>query len=121
MKSTWLAVSLFSLAASTSYAGTVVCAGTVDVLSYHANGSFMVQLSSMNTPVFFCSADAEWLVAGTTFKTGPEACKMIYSTLLAAKSTGKAIANVYFDGDQVPGSCNTWGDWKAANIRHFLY
>ena len=119
MKNIILAAGLFSAASAS--AGQVVCAGTVEVLSYHADGVFMIKLSSMNKPVFFCAPDREWVVAGTPYKTGPEACKMMYATFLAAKSTGKPIDNMYFDGDQVPSSCSGWADWREANIRHYLY
>ena len=105
--------------ASTASAGTLVCSGTVDELSYHASGNFMLRLSSMNKAVMFCSPEQEWVVPGTAYKTGPEVCKMLYSTFLAAKMTGKPIHNLYWDGDQVPTSCIGWGDWFKANIRHY--
>jgi hypothetical protein len=65
-------------------AGTLVCNGTVEKVAMHANGRFMVQLSSMNNPVFFCSPDYEWTVSGTHYKTSTETCKMLFSTFLAA-------------------------------------
>lgn len=100
-------------------AGTVVCEGTVDTLAYHANNKLMIKLSSMNRPVFFCSPDSEWTVAGTDYKTGPQSCQTLYSTFLAAQMAGKTLKNVYFDGDQVPASCNEWASWANANIRYF--
>ena len=33
--------------------------------------------------------------------------------------SGKRLASVWFDGDQVPATCNSWGTWENANIRHF--
>jgi hypothetical protein len=62
---------------SNAMAGTVVCEGTVDTLAYHANNKLMIKLSSMNRPVFFCSPDSEWTVAGTDYKTGPQNCQTI--------------------------------------------
>lgn len=116
-----LAAILAFTAPSQALAGTIVCSGTVDVLSYHADGAFMFKLSSMNNPVFFCNADSEWVVAGTPYKTSAETCKMLYATLLSAKATGKPLTNVYLDGDEVPSACNGWGDWKHVNIRHYQY
>lgn len=106
---------------SNSYAATVVCGGTVDMLSYHANNQLMVKLSSMNNPVFFCDTEAVWTVPGAGYSTSPGACKALYSTFLSARVTGTPISNMYFDGDEVPTACNAWGSWKRANIRHYIY
>jgi len=100
-------------------ANTIVCQGKVERLAYHANNRLMIKLESMNQPVFFCSPDSEWVVTGTSHKTGPETCKTMYSTFLAAQMSGKTISSMYFDGDDVPASCSEWGTWKVANIRHF--
>lgn len=100
-------------------AGTLVCDGKVAILAYHANDRFMVQLDSMNAPVFFCNPEAEWSVTGTSYKTGPNSCKQIYSTFLAAQMSGKTISSLYFDGDQVPASRDTWSSWSSANIRFY--
>lgn len=97
----------------------ITCAGKVAVLAYHANSQFSIQLDSMNAPVFFCNPDAQFAVLGTSYVTGPETCKMMYSTFLAAQMSGKVIHSLYFDGDQVPSSCNGWAAWSSANIRHF--
>ena len=114
-------ISVCVLAQSYSNAGTVVCSGTVNMLAYHSPNKLMLQLSSMDNPVFICNADSDWSVSGTTYTTGPGTCKAMYSTFLAAKSTGKTVSSVYFDGDQVPATCNGWGTWKNANIRYFSY
>lgn len=98
----------------------LICSGEVDTLSYHTDSQLMIKLSSMNTPVFFCSPDNQWVVNGTAYKTSPQACQTMYSTFLAAKMAGKPVTNMYFDGDQVPGSCNGWSSWAKANIRHYL-
>lgn len=101
------------------FAGTVVCGGTVVQLAYHANNSFMLRLSSMNAPVFFCNPDSNWTVTGAGgYATGPQTCKTLYATFLAAKLTGKSFGAVYFDGDSVPAACNAWGPWLSANIRY---
>lgn len=112
---------LLMVAINPSYAATLVCSGKVEALSFHANNRLMIKLSGMNVPVFFCSPESEWIVAGTAFKTGPETCKALYSTFLAAKVAGETIKNMYFDGDQVPAACNAWASWQSANIRHFIY
>ena len=106
---------------SSAMAGTVVCSGTVEALSYHASGTFMIRLSSMNIPVFFCRPDSEFSVSGTTYTTPPETCKTLYATFLAARESGRTISGMYFDGDDVPTTCDTWGPWKSANIRYFVY
>lgn len=81
----------------------------------------MLKLSSMDNPVFVCNADAEWSVTGTPYTTGPNSCKAMYSTFLTAKATGQAISGMYFDGDDVPTACNSWGTWKSANIRYYSF
>ncbi len=100
-------------------AGTVVCAGKVQTLAYHANNMLMIKLDSMNVPVFFCSPDSEWSVIGATNITGPNTCNTMYSTFLAAKMSGKTINAMYFDGDQVPSTCSGWGNWNKASIRYY--
>lgn len=110
---------LMFLSAAAS-AGTVICSGTVDVIAYHADDTFMIQLSSMNTPVFFCSSEQEWApVAG--FSTGPATCKALFAMFLTAKSTATPVNNVVFDSNDAPANCNAWEAWKQVNIRHFLY
>lgn len=104
---------------SSVHSAELVCGGTVAELAYHAEGRFMVRFSNMNVPVFFCSPEREWTVAGTGYITGPETCKTLYSTFLAAKLAGQPITNVYFDGEQVPATCNGWASWSNANIRYF--
>lgn len=104
-----------------AYAGTITCSGTVDFLSYHANIGLMLKLSSMNTQVFICNPDAEWNVPGTTYITSPGACKALYSTFLSARVTGQPINSMYFDGDAVPATCNSWGNWQRANIRFYTF
>jgi len=108
---------IFSLNANGS---EITCSGKVAALGYHANNQFMIQLDSMNAPVFFCNPDSQFTVSGTSYITGPETCKTMYSTFLAAQMSGKVITSLYFDGDQVPSSCNGWAAWSSANIRHFL-
>lgn len=112
---------LFLSGISSAKAAALTCSGTIDILSYHAPNKFMIKLSSMNTFVFFCNPDAVWSVPGTVFETGPDACKMMYSTFLTAKAQGKSLESVYFDGDQVPASCNSWASWSVANIRHYVF
>lgn len=114
-------VLLLLFSSAQSFAGTIVCAGTVEEVSYHANDKLMLRLSSMNTVVFFCSPSSEWTVSGTTYKTQPETCKTLFSLFLAARISGEEVSNVYFDGDDVPATCDGWENWKNANIRHFRF
>jgi hypothetical protein len=116
-----LAAIIFSTPA---FAGTLTCAGTVEKVAYHSDvgpGRLMLKLSSMNTPVFICSPDAEWVVSGTPYKTPPATCKAMYATFLAARMSGAVINYVHFDGDAVPPSCDAWGNWQYANVRYFAY
>lgn len=123
----WLRTRLFvltficaSFATLNAHAGTVVCSGTVETIAYHSNNQFMVRLSSMNTPVYFCSSESTWnVVAG--FSTGTQTCKMFFAMFLAAKESGRTVNSVYFDSDDAPATCNTWATWKYANIRFFEY
>src|SRR5688572_21988540 len=114
---------LFQLSA---FGGEIVCAGTVTVLSYHANpasegGALYMRLSSMNTIVAVCSPDVVWTVPGTSYVTPPDTCKALYATLLSARLSGLPVNNMYFDGDSVPAACNAWSNWSRANIRHYAF
>lgn len=84
---------ILSLCSLEVMAGTLVCNGKVKDLSYHANNKLMIKLEGMNVPVFFCSPDSEWSISGTSYITGPEMCKTMYSTFLAAKMSGKTITS----------------------------
>ncbi len=111
-------LSAFTLNTSTA---ELVCSGTVEEVSYHANDQMMVRLSGMNLAVFVCNTETTWTVTGTGYTTGPKTCAAMYSTFLAAKLSGKPINSVYFDGADVPTTCNGWGSWKNANIRHYRF
>ncbi|SNB46510.1 hypothetical protein SAMN06269301_1977 [Geobacter sp. DSM 9736] len=110
------------LAVPASYAEAVVCGGTVQTLAYHQPGKLLLRLSSMNTPVYICSTDADWVVPGSLAgSTSPAACKAIYATLLAAKTSGAPIPDMYFDGDQLPANCISFAPWSEANVRYFSF
>ena len=53
------------------------------------------------------------------YKTGPETCKTIYSSLLTAQSLDKTVHSMWFDGDNVPATCDGWDKWKHVNMRYF--
>jgi hypothetical protein len=111
---------LSTLIVTCATAADLTCAGTVDKLAFHAPGRLMIKLSSMNTPVFICSTDAVWTPAGSNgYSTTPEACRAIYATMLAARTTGATVNYIHFDGAEVPASCTGWGPWANANIRYF--
>lgn len=110
-----------ALLCTKAFAGTVVCGGVVESIAMHSHDSFMVKLSSMNKPVFVCSTASTWSIAGTSYTTSPETCKSLISVFLTSKSTNTPIATMYFDGADVPATCDGWGDWKNANIRFFSY
>jgi len=102
-------------------ANTLQCTGTVDKIGMHASNKIMLKLSSMNTAVYICSPEANWVVSGTTYSTSAEMCDSLLSMLMHAKSTQSNVGDVWFDGDDVPANCNSWESWKKANIRFFLY
>lgn len=107
---------------SGAHAATLVCSGTVDQLSYHQPGRLMLKLSSMNTFVFICSTDSEWVVPGSVSgNTTVSTCKALYATFLAARVTGVTIQSLYLDGDQVPASCSSFPSWTNVNVRHYAY
>jgi hypothetical protein len=110
------------LAASTLVnAGTVTCAGKITQVNYHAPDGFMIQLDSMNAPVFFCKPNGTFTVPGTTYTTSAETCRVLVGLFTAAKLTDRTLTVMYFDGDSTPASCSTWGNWQSANIRYFLW
>ena len=104
------------------HAGSLSCSGTVEKLVYHQPGNLMIQLSSMNAPVFICNTDSEWVVPGSlSGNTTVSACKTIYATFLAAKTTRTPLSNLLFDGDQVPASCTGFTNWLRANVRYYEF
>jgi len=117
-----LSVALVAAATPNARAGTLVCGGTVEQVAYHVPGRVMLRLSGMNTFVFICSTDSEWVVPGSQFgNTTVSACKAIYATFLAARATGATINGLYLDGDQVPASCASFAPWVNVSVRHFAY
>lgn len=102
-------------------AGSIHCNGHVDKIGFHANNKLMLKLSSMNKAVMICNTESEWVVNGSGYRTGPEMCKALLSMLMHAKATKADLGNVWFDGDDVPASCDAWESWKSANLRYFLY
>lgn len=119
VKAVVLAVSMFST--SLTQAATLTCAGKIKQVNYHSPDSFMLQLDSMDAPVFFCKPNATWTVTGTTYSTTAESCRTLIGIFLTAKAQDKALAVIYFDGDEVPTSCSAWGSWKSANVRYFAW
>lgn len=108
---------------SNAFAGSLHCDNAkVQHVGYHADNRLRVQLDNMNFGVFFCNPEEEWTVSGTTYTMGPETCKALYSTFLAAKLSGDTIARVHFDGDAVPSSCDGWAsEWQSAVIRYVKF
>jgi hypothetical protein len=115
-----LCLALSMALSSVAHSATVVCSGTVDQLAYHQPGQILLRLSSMNVPVVICSTDVEWNVPGSlSGATSPSACKTLYATLLTSKLTHSQVSSMYFDGDQVPSTCNSFVDWTRVNLRYF--
>ncbi|NOU52662.1 hypothetical protein HG263_19335 [Pseudoalteromonas sp. JBTF-M23] len=115
-------ISLCGLFASfNSLAGALICTGTVDELAFHSNDRFMVKLSSMNAPVFFCNSEKAWTVDGAPDITSPETCKMLYSSFLAAKAAKTHIPRLHIEGVQVPSDCNRFAPWSGVSIRYVKF
>lgn len=114
-------VFLMTILAGTTaaHAGTVTCAGKITQVSYHAPDGFMIQLDSMNAPVFFCKPNATWTVPGTSYTTSAESCRMLVGLFTAGKLADRTLSVIYFDGDSMPASCGAWTSWQSANVRYF--
>jgi hypothetical protein len=112
------------MCASAVSAATIVCNGTVETLSFHANtvggGVMLLKLSSMNEPVQFCDPNATFSPAGGN-TVSAATCKTLVAAFMSAKLSGLQMIDVYFDGDSAPSSCGSWGAWQSASIRHFKY
>lgn len=121
MKLKTVVMGLLTCSLGMAQAGTLTCAGTVQRVAFHAPGRLMLQLSSMNVPVFICSAEGDWVVPGGGYVTTASSCKALYSTFLLAKASGGEINYIHFDGDQVPATCNGWTSWANATVRYFAY
>lgn len=117
----WLATGFLSLVSTMASAGQLTCAGRIQQINMHASDTFMLQLDSMNAPVFFCRTNQLWTVPGTGYQTSPETCKTLIAMFTAAKLADRPIGVIYFDGDAVPTACNAWGNWQSANIRYFTW
>jgi hypothetical protein len=116
----FLRTALVATLVSNAHGATVICSGTVDVLAYHQPGRLMVRLSSMNAPVFICNTDVDYAMPGSLAgTTTPSACKAIYASLISAKLTRTPISAMYFDGNDVPTACDSFGNWKSVNVRYF--
>lgn len=102
-------------------AGTVVCSGTVAELGFHQPGLVFLRLSSMNVPAIICSLNAEWVVPGFGYTGTVSNCKIMYAGLLAAKLSGAAVSQFYFDGDSVPANCASFASWTSVGLRYYNF
>jgi hypothetical protein len=123
MLRTLLATLTCTLFATTSSAGELYCTGAITQVAFHsgAGNGFMLQLSTMNVPVFFCDPSATWSVPGTGYNTPPDQCKALISAFLAGKLAGRTLSALIFDGAAVPTTCDAWPSWTKANIRYFSW
>jgi hypothetical protein len=115
---------LVASSSTPTFAATVVCSGTVSELTVTSNGSpwdglVLLRLSSMSGPALVCSLNQNWNVQAG-FTTTPTHCKTMYSAWLAARLSGLAVNDVYFDGP-VPSACNLWSPTTPtqANVRNY--
>ncbi|MCG9734738.1 hypothetical protein L1D51_12115 [Pseudoalteromonas shioyasakiensis] len=100
---------------------TIQCGGMVEKVGFHSPDKLMLKLSSMNRAVYICSPEYKWTVSGTSYSTGPKMCQTMMSMLMHAKATRSDMGSIWFDGDDVPENCESWGAMKKANIRYFAY
>jgi hypothetical protein len=122
-KSKIAATVIAAVMAVNAQAGTIVCSGTIETLQFDATntgGYLSIRLSSMNVPVYFCDPDNPWNGTGSGYSISAATCRTLYATFLAARISGQPVTNMYFDGSDVPASCDGWAAWKSANIRHYL-
>lgn len=99
-------------------AATIVCEGTIVDLTIHQPGLVGLRLSSMSSPMYICRVDAEYRPLGAD-SISPATCKTMYAGLLAAKYSNATVRAAYFDGDQVPASCDTTQSGAQVFLRHF--
>lgn len=111
------------LFSSVAFGANVTCSGKVTTIAYHtgAGGGFMLQLDSMNVPVFICSVDDVWTKPGASHSTQPDSCQTMISVFMTAKATDQPLDQVVFDGDDVPATCDGWESWKYANVMYFQF
>lgn len=91
----------------------ISCEGTISTIGVHDTDRVILRLSSMNTTVQICHLSQ---TIGSTYPITPDQCKLAYSTLLVAASTGKTI-NVYFDNVKTGNNCITFEPWEIATAR----
>ena len=96
-----LCVFLIFLVLSPCSFAVTTCAGTVQTLAFNP-GSGILEASIGYGLWYLCS------VSQTYNGVDPASCKMWYSTLLAAKISGKTIL-MDFD---TPNNCNAIGNWS---------
>lgn len=97
-------------------AGTVVCAGKIDLVIIHQPGFVGIKLDSMNDYALVCRLDIEYTPAGAA-TISPSVCKAMYAALLSAKINNLTINSLWFDGDFAPQTCSTWVGFSQVNLR----
>jgi len=105
MKKWFCVVSLLVVAvlALPAYAGQYGCTGTVTMVFINSNGVMVVSGPGGLPPIGLCSVNVG---GGGVFS--PDACKVVYATLLAAKLSGQS-AQINFNDALTCSTQPVWG------------
>jgi hypothetical protein len=100
---------IFAAMTFNATAGTIVCPGTVELVSIHQPGYVGIMLSSMSNYVIVCRLDDTYTPPGAA-SISPATCKAMYAALLTARVSRYNISGMYFDGDAISASatCGTF-------------
>jgi hypothetical protein len=98
-------------------AGTIICQGTVELVSIHQPGYVGVMLSSMSNYVIVCRLDETYTPPGAA-SISPATCKALYAGLITARVNRYNIDAIYFDGDAIPASatCSNFAGGLATQV-----
>lgn len=97
-------VLILIIVCSSAHGADVDCTGTVTSLSLQLNTTGTVTLSLSGGPsyVYLCNIDGA-IVNGVS----PEVCRAMYSTLMAAKTSGKKV-RIRFYGHETCSAVPSW-------------
>lgn len=96
---------MMQLVVAAAQAGTFSCSGKVTLLALHPQNG-IVQVSNGHGVHYLCQLQAVYQGVPA------EVCSAMYSMLLAAKASGKAINFMYSSPDDAK-SCATLGNWAV--------
>lgn len=82
-------IALGLLFASSSVLAGYQCKGTVENVYVHSNGYVVANISYRKDNMYICNITNDWKGVNR------DSCKLMFSTLLTAQSTGKRVATYY--------------------------